>query len=365
MRNYFLLKYIITFVKEYIFIFFTAYILIFITLTKSFGEENVFTINNVKVKGPIDLNFSRDKYLNEAFLNSFQILMNKILLRRDLKKVNEVKLNQIRNLINSFQILQESYRHDVYEGNIKIFYSEKKIKIFLGKKNISFSRPENITAIFFPVLFINNEIQNFNENFFYKQWMQVEIKNELINFVLPLEDLEDIDQITKMKDKIEELDINALVNKYDIKNYVFTLMDYQDGKLDIYLKANFNNNIMSKNISHEVQNIKDELVLNSILKDLKLRITDLWKEENLVNLLMPLSIKIKFQHSNLKDLDVLRKVLYKINIIDNYTLEEFNINDSFFKIYYYGDPKKLKSELSIFGYRLENVRGFWQIYLNE
>jgi len=365
MKNYFLLKYIITFLKEYIFIFLTACILIFITITKSFGEENVFTINNVKIKGPIDLNFSRDKYLNEAFLNSFQILMNKILLRRDLNKVNDVKLDQIKNLISSFQILKESYRNDVYEGNIKIFYNEKKIKIFLGKKNISFSRPENITAVFFPVFYINNEIQDFNENFFYKHWLDVEIKNELINFVLPLEDLEDIDKITKMKDKIEELDINELVNKYDIKNYVFTLMDYQDEKLDIYLKTNFNNNIMSKNISHEVKNIKDELVLNSILKDLKLKITDLWKEENLLNLLMPLSIKIKFQHSNLEDLDVLRKVLHKINIIDNYTLEEFNVNNSFFKIYYYGNPKKLRSELLKFGYLLNSDQGFWQLYLNE
>ena len=147
--------------------------------------------------------------------------------------------------------------------------------------------------------------------------------------------------------------------------YVFTLMDYQDGKLDIYLKANFNNNIMSKNISHEVKNIKDELVLNSILKDLKLRITDLWKEENLVNLLMPLSIKIKFQHSNLKDLDVLRKVLYKINIIYNYTLEEFNVNNSFFKIYYYGDPKKLSMELKEFGYHLKNDQDMWRIYKYE
>ena len=46
---------------------------------------------------------------------------------------------------------------------------------------------------------------------------------------------------------------------------------------------------------------------------------------------MPLSINLKFQHSNLKDLDKLRNTFYKISIIDNYTLEEFNINNSFLK----------------------------------
>ena len=80
---------------------------------------------------------------------------------------------------------------------------------------------------------------------------------------------------------------------------------------------------------------------------------------------MPLSIKIDFQHSNLKDLNKLKNILGKINIIDSYTLDEFNINNSSYKIYYYGNPKKLKSELSKFGYQLRNDQGYWQIYLNE
>ena len=80
---------------------------------------------------------------------------------------------------------------------------------------------------------------------------------------------------------------------------------------------------------------------------------------------MPLSIKIKFQHTNINDLDRLRKIFYKISIIDDYTLEQFNINNSFFKIYYYGNPKKLKSELLKLGYQLKNEQGFWQLYLNE
>ena len=45
------------------------------------------------------------------------------------------------------------------------------------------------------MLIINDEIQNFKENFFYRQWTKVKINNELINFILPLEDLEDISKI--------------------------------------------------------------------------------------------------------------------------------------------------------------------------
>ena len=358
-------KYLIIKVREYIFIFLTATIFLFITFTKSFSEENIFTISKVEVEGTVDLNFSREKYLNKAFIDSFEILMTKILLSRDLNKISNIKLKQIKNLISSFQILEESYSKDEYKASIKILYNDVKVKKFLGKKNISFSEPENISVLFYPVFFINDEIQSFNENFFYKQWNKILIKNEIINFILPLEDLEEFSKIIEIKNKIEEINISTFVNKYDVKNYVFALMDYRDEKLNIYLKTNFNNNKTSKNIFYDIKNINDQMALNSILKDLKLKVTDFWKEENLINLLMPLSIKLKFEHSKLKNLDKLKETFNRISIVDNYTLEEFNVNTSFFKIHYYGDPKKLKSELSKFGYQLRNNQGSWQLYLNE
>ena len=63
--------YLIAWSRKYIFIILVAAIFSLITFSKSFSEENVFIIDNVKVKGPIDVNFSRDKYINKAFLNSF------------------------------------------------------------------------------------------------------------------------------------------------------------------------------------------------------------------------------------------------------------------------------------------------------
>ncbi|RZO48324.1 MAG: hypothetical protein EVA76_03595 [Candidatus Pelagibacterales bacterium] len=365
MKNFLLFKHLANSQREYIFIFLTATIFLFTTYTKSFSEENVFTINNVQVEGDINLNFSRDKFLNMAFLDSFETLMTKILLTRDLKKVENVKLEKIKKLMSGFQVLEESYSKDEYKANFKIIYNDAKVKKFLSEKNISFSQPDKISVIFYPVLFINDEIQSFNENFFYKNWTQVVIKNEIINFLLPIEDLDDVSRIMKMKDRIEELNIDTFVNKYDVKNYVFALMDYKNKKLNIHLKTNFNSNVNSKNIFYDLKDMKNQLELNLILKDLKLNISDLWKEENLINLLMPLSIKLKFEHKNLQDLDELRNILKKINIIDNYALEEFDVNNSFFKIYYYGDPKKLKSQLLKLGYRLKNNQGFWQLYLNE
>ena len=327
MKNYFFLKYLIAAVREYIFIFLTATILLIIIIPKTFSQENVFIINNVEIEAALDVNFSREKYINKAFIDSFEILKSRVLLSRDLNKMSNMKLSEIRNLINSFQILEETYRNEKYKAKFKIFFSEKKVKKLLGKENISFSQPNNISVIFFPALFINEQIQDFNENFFYKQWKVIKIKNETINFIMPLEDLDDFLKIKEAKNKIEELNINDLVNKYDVENYVFALMDFQNQKLNIHLK--------------------------------------MWKEENIVNLSIPLTIKIKFQYNNLSNLDKLKKTFYKISIIDNYSLEELSINNSLFKIYYYGNPKRLKTELLKFGYQLNNDHGHWALYKND
>ena len=358
-------KHLIIRSRKYIFIILIATIFSLITFSKSFSEENFFIIDNVKVEGAVDVNFSRDKYINKAFLNSFKILMSNILLSKDLNKISNIKLNKIKNLINSFQILEESYRNDEYKAIFKIFYNDIKVRKLLKQKNISFSQAKNISAVFFPVLFINEEIQDFYDNFFYKQWSSVKIKNELINFVLPLEDLDDISKIKEMKNRIEELNVDDFVNKYDIKNYVFTLMHHQNMQLNIYVKTNFNNNRTSKNITYELYDIKNELKLNDILKDLKMQITEIWKKENVIDLSSSLLIRIKFQHTNLQDLDKLKNIFYKISIIDNYSLEEFNINNSFFKIYYYGNPKRLRTELLKFGYQLNNDHGHWELYIDD
>jgi len=355
-------KYFIIKIKEYIFVFSTVIILLFISPIKSFSDEKIFIVDNVEVEGLLDLNFSRDKYLDKAFLDSFEILMSKVLLTRDLKKISNIKLDKIKGLINSFQIIEESYRNDEYKVILKIFYNDIKVKKFLESRNISFSQPTNTSAVFFPILFINGEIQDLNENYFYNQWTSVEINNELIDFVLPLEDLDDVSKLREAKKRIEELNVDDFVNKYDVKNYILALMHYKNNTLDIYLKINFNNSKVSKNISYEINDIRDELKLSSILKNLKIQITDIWKEENVVNLSIPLSIRIKFEYSNLKDLEKLKNTFYKISIIDKYSLEELNTKNSFFRIYYYGDPKRLQTELLKFDYQLQNDQVHWRLY---
>ena len=57
MKNYLSFKYLIILVRGCILIFLAAATLLIITFTKSYSKENVFTINNVKVEGNLDLKY--------------------------------------------------------------------------------------------------------------------------------------------------------------------------------------------------------------------------------------------------------------------------------------------------------------------
>ena len=75
--------------------------------------------------------------------------------------------------------------------------------------------------------------------------------------------------------------------------------------------------------------------------------------------------KIKFLYNNLKEIHNLEKALNEMNMINTYSLEKFNIKNSFFKINYYGDPKKLRDEFYRFNYYLKNNKGYWELEINE
>ncbi len=95
--------------RDYIFIILTATIFYGIIFSKSLAND-VFVVDNVIVEGKTDINFSRNQYIDKAFKESFNILKSKILLNKDLYKIDNINLNTIKKLISRFQILEESYK---------------------------------------------------------------------------------------------------------------------------------------------------------------------------------------------------------------------------------------------------------------
>ena len=71
-----------------------------------------------------------------VLIKLFSELMFSILNSTDQKKINQIEINQIKGMIDSFSIKKEKFIDEVYSMNIDVSFNKKAIYRFLEKKNI-------------------------------------------------------------------------------------------------------------------------------------------------------------------------------------------------------------------------------------
>ena len=96
----------------------------------------------------------------------------------------------IKNLVTYYQIINISEEKDNNEIlNFNILFDKDKIHDLFYEKEILYSEISDKEFYILPVLIKENEIFIFNKNFFYKNWNEID-ENKLIEFILPLENIE-------------------------------------------------------------------------------------------------------------------------------------------------------------------------------
>ena len=118
----------------YIFFVFLSLILFFFSTDKVEGKA--FDINNIEISKPFEINFDKNKVIDEGFIKAFLELISIITISSDHKKVNNIKLNQIKSMIDSFSIKEEKFINEIYYVSLGVSFNKKEIFNYLEKKNI-------------------------------------------------------------------------------------------------------------------------------------------------------------------------------------------------------------------------------------
>ena len=140
--------------------------------------------------------------------------------------------------------------------NFIIYFTKEKYYIQISDKEL-----------YILLIFIKEgEIFIFNNNYFYKSWND-NYKSDLIEFILPLENIEIIQNINTYKDNLINLDVNKLFEEYSNKNLAFILIE--DGKVSnkIYIKTV----IQGKKVSKSFDVKKKKLLKENFMKILYLK----------------------------------------------------------------------------------------------
>ena len=105
-----------------------------------FSTENIeaktFSVNDIEISTPFEINFNKNKIIDEGFVQAFNRLILSILQTQDQKKLSKTSLSLIKSMIETFSIQEEKFINEVYYLSLNVSFNKKKILNLMEKKNI-------------------------------------------------------------------------------------------------------------------------------------------------------------------------------------------------------------------------------------
>ena len=256
---------------SYLYIFFIFLTLNFTEFSTNIAYAKTFVVSKIEVEEKYNLNFNKQKVIDKGFKKAFQDISQMILEGKDLDKIKNTPIDDIKKLIENFSILDEKFINQKYKSIMEVEFNKKKLIKFLDYKEITLSLPKKIDVFLIPVL-IDLETNNFNylnENIFVKNWESIEKNYFQINYVLPNEDVEDFLSIKNNLQNIENYNFKKILKKYYSKNFIIMIIFKNKNRIKFYSKINFEDNfeILSKNFINK--NLENQTDLNSIILYIK------------------------------------------------------------------------------------------------
>ena len=342
----------------------------FIFLTFNFIEfstkevlAKTFVVSKIEVEEKYNLSFNKLKVMDRGFKKAFQDISQMILERKDLDKIRNTPINDIKKLIENFSILDEKFINQKYNSIMEVEFNKKKLIKFLDSKNITISLPKKIKVFFIPVM-IDLEKNNFNylnENIFVENWESIKKNYFQISYIIPNDDAEDYLTIKNNLEDIENYNFKKILNKYYSENFIIMIIFKRKNNIKFYSKINFDDKfeILSKNFKDK--NIDNQIDLNSMILDIKNEYEDNWKSINKMSPSTSVPIRLSLESNNTEKSLKLENALGNIDFVNSYNIEKFDSKIIIYKVYYSSSPKRFLKDILSYDINIDTSSSNWKI----
>jgi hypothetical protein len=327
------------------------------------SNTNIFDVNNIEIEKKIK--DSNEILANLAIKKGFEELINKILLQEDIIKLKDLNASAIKELVTYYRV--ENITNDengLEKINFNISFDKVKIHNLFYKKGISYSKITNKELFILPILKKDNKIYIYNKNYFYENWNEV-YDTELIEFILPLENIEVIQNANLKKSNLLDLDLHNLFIEYEEKNIILVIIEDKNLQEEkIYFKTKILGKNIIKNINIKRLNLKEDDFYKKIITQVKREIINLVKTQNLIDVRTPSFLKVQLNSNKKSNLVELKTRLKKIDSIENIYIQKFNNNSVLLKIKYLGKLDKVIKQMKAQKIILNLFDNKWSIKIN-
>ncbi len=343
----------------YNFFLFLSLIIFFFSTDKVEGKP--FDINNIEISRPFEINFDKNEVIDEGFKKAFSELILLTINSYDQKKINKVKLNEIKGMIEKFSIKEEKFINETYFVNLGVSFNKKKFFNYLEKVNIFPSIPKKKKFLFIPVIIDENkkELLIFSKNQFYDHWNDYVEKFHLIEYILPTEDLEDYNLVKNNYDSIEEYNFKEITEKYNLENYIVALIFKNKDEIRILSRITVKNDVVLKNQSFSDINFNKKKRVDEVINELKLVYEDYWKNFNQINTSIKLTLNIKVNNSDNHKIKNFESALNKVDLVYEYNILKFDKDYVFYQITYNGTPNNFLKSMFNKNFNIDTQNEIW------
>ena len=303
-------------------------------------RAKAFEITDVEISKPFEMGFDKNKVIDEGFQNAFKKLIFLVVNSSDQKKIINMKLNEIKFMIESFSIKEEKFINEIYYLNLGVSFNRKKIFKYLENKNIFPSIPNKKKLLYLPII-IEEDKKNlfiFTNNKIFKEWNRFKENHHLIEYVLPTEDLEDLEMIKKKYEYLEQYDFKEIINKYYLNDAIISLIFKNKNKIRILSRISIKNDVYLKNRSFVGLDLSNSNHIEKVIRDLKTDFEDYWKTINKINTSIRLPLRVKVKSSNEKQIEIFENVLEETDLIYDFFINKFDNQYIIYEIIYNGTP---------------------------
>lgn len=345
--------------QKHLYIFFLILALSLSFFSTSKAKE--FFINDIEIKEKLENDFNKENLINKGFQEAFTELMTKLVQSKNLNEVKSNNLNQIKSMIETFTIEEEKFINKTYNLKIGVSFNKKKIFEYLSSKNVFPSEIKEEDFLFFPILLdqANNDILIYSNNSFYDNWNSVEDKNFLVNYILPTEDLEDLNLIRKNYSEIENYNFENIIKKYSLQNSIVAIFFKDEKEIKVLSKIDIKNKKVIKSNSFNNINLQDESKLKKIIYDLKIIYEDFWKEQNIINTSIKLPILIQLDAKNYDLSSKFEEILNEIDLVNNFSIISFNKDFIIYELIFNGTRKNFINIMQEQNFNFDTQNKVW------
>ncbi len=347
--------------KLYI-IFFSFVLFINIIFSTSLNAS-LFKISDLEIVEPFELNFNKEKVIEKGFIEAFHELTSMITTSGDKKKIVDTELVIIKGLIDSFTMSNERFINNKYYVNFDVNFNKKNILSFVEKKNIFPSIPQKKNLLLIPILVDMqlDKILLFTNNVFYEKWNKNNERFYLLNYLLPSEDLEDVNLLSQNSESIEDYDFKEIIKKYDLNDFIITIIYKNNNDLKILSKIQLNQFFKIDNQTYKNIELSNEKDLELVLTNLKISYENYWKNINQINTSIKLPLTITVNAIKHEKIQMLENSLNELDLVSSFEISKINNQNIYFKIIYNGSPNKFLNDMKNKNIIIMNQNQIWEV----